>query len=54
FQSIVGSLIYIVFGTKLNIVFAILIISQYTINLVKAYFRTFKRIFKYLKGTQSL
>lgn len=54
YQLINSFLIYIRFGTKLDIIYTILAISWYAANLVKVYFRVFKRIFKQFKGIKSL
>ena len=49
-----GSLIYVMIGIRLNIAYAILIISRYSSNPNKAYYRTLIRIFKYLKGIRGI
>ena len=33
-----------------NIAFAILVVSRYTFNSIKAYYNTIKRIFRYLRA----
>jgi hypothetical protein len=49
---LIGSLLYIILGIKVNIVFAIIKLAHYTSNLSNIYFIAVKRVFKYLKGTK--
>ncbi|KAL9533778.1 hypothetical protein SMMN14_02123, partial [Sphaerulina musiva] len=48
---IVGSLIYTILGTRLDLVFSILIVSRYCLNLLKKHYEQIKRILRYVLGT---
>ena len=54
YQSIVGSIMYIMLGTQPDIAYAVLVVSRYRSNPTSAYHRVVKRIFQYLKGTKDL
>jgi len=49
---LIGSLLYIILSTKVDIVFAVIKLAYYTSNLSNIYFIAIKRVFKYLKGTK--
>ena len=49
YQFVIRSLIYAMLDIKFDIVFAVLIISRYTINFIDVYYFIIKRIFKYLR-----
>ena len=52
FQVLIGSLLYIILGTRLDIAFATIKLARYTSNPSKVYFTAIKRVYKYLKGTK--
>ena len=45
---------YIILGTRLDLAFAISIVSRYIYNPTKKYWGAVKRIFAYLKGTVNM
>jgi hypothetical protein len=49
---LIRSLLYIILGTRVDIVFTIIKLAYYTSNLSNIYFIAVKRVFKYLKGTK--
>jgi hypothetical protein len=49
---LIGSLLYIILSTKVNIAFAIIKLTRYMSNLSNIYFIAVKRVFKYLKETK--
>ena len=49
---LIGSLLYIILSTKVDIVFAVIKLAYYTSNLSNIYFIAIKRVFKYLKETK--
>jgi hypothetical protein len=49
YQSAVGSLIYIILGTRPDITYTILVISRFSANPTEAYISAVKRVFRYLK-----
>ena len=51
YQSAVGSLIYTMLGTRLNLAFTVSIISRFSFNPTNAYQSTIKRIFRYVANT---
>ena len=51
YQSLVGSLIYTIVETRLDIVYTVLIVSRFASNPTKNHFGAAKRILRYLKGT---
>lgn len=51
YQSAVGFLMYIMLGTRLDIAFAISVVSRYGSNPTKEHWKAVKRIFRYLKAT---
>ena len=54
YQSAVGSLMYAMLGTRPDIVFTVLVVSRYGLNLTDTHLRAIKRIFRYLKATINL
>jgi hypothetical protein len=52
FQMLIGSLLYIILSTRVDIAFAIIKLARYTSNPSNIYFIAIKRVFKYLKGTK--
>jgi hypothetical protein len=54
YQSAVSSFIYIILGTRLDIAYAILVISRFSANPTEAYISAVKRVFRYLKDTLSI
>ena len=53
YQSAVGSLMYAMLGTCLDIAYAVSKVSQYSLNPNRSYWTAVKRIFRYLAGTQN-
>ena len=51
YQSVVGSLVYAMIGTRVDIAYAVGVISQYMANPGPQHWIAVKRIFRYLKGT---
>ena len=51
YQNAVGSLMYAMLGTRLDIAFAVGAVSRYSSNPGELHWRAVKRIFRYLKGT---
>lgn len=51
YQEAVGSLLYLVQGTRPDLAFAVNDVSRYNNNYGKAHWKAVKRIFRYLKGT---
>jgi hypothetical protein len=49
YQSTVGSLMYIMLGTRPDIAYAISVISRFSANPIKVYISAVKRVFRYLK-----
>ena len=49
---LIGSLLYIILSTRVDIVFTVIKLTRYTFNLSNIYFIAVKRVFKYLKGTK--
>ena len=49
---LIGSLLYIILGTRVDIAFAVIKLARYASNLSNIYFIAVKRVFKYLKGTK--
>ena len=49
---LIGSLLYIILSTQVDIVFAIIKLAHYIFNPSNIYFIAVKRVFKYLKGTK--
>ena len=54
YQSAVGSLMYMMIGTRPDIAFAVGAVSRYMANPGKAHWTAVKRIFCYLKATQDI
>ena len=50
YQSAVGFFMYVILGTRLDIAFAVSIISRYFANPIEAYMQFVKRVFRYLQG----
>ena len=53
YQSAVGSLMYAMLGTRLDIAYAVSKVSQYSTNPNPTHWTAVKRIFCYLAGTQN-
>jgi hypothetical protein len=51
YQSAVGSLIYIILGTRPDIIYIISVISRFSANPTEIYINAIKRVFRYLKDT---
>ena len=51
YQSMLGSIIYIMLQTWPDIVYAILKLSQFSSNLTEQHLQALKRVLRYLKGT---
>ena len=47
---LIGSLLYIILSTRVDITFTVIKLARYTFNLSNIYFIAVKRVFKYLKG----
>lgn len=54
YQSAVGSLMYIMLGTRPDLAFAISVVSRYGSNPTEEHWKAVKRIFRYLKGTSNM
>ena len=52
FQMLIGSLLYIILGTRVDIAFAVIKLARYASNPSNINFTAIKRVFKYLKGTK--
>ena len=52
YQSAVGSLMYLMLGTRPDIAFAVGAVSQYNSNYGKEHWQAVKRIFRYLQATK--
>jgi len=52
FQMLIGSLLYITLGIRIDIIFAIIKLARFTSNPSNIHFTAVKRVFKYLKGTK--
>ncbi len=51
FQMLIGSLLYIILGTRLDIAFSVIKLARYASNPSRVHFTAIKRIYRYLKGT---
>jgi hypothetical protein len=51
YQSAVGSLLYVMMGTRPDIAYAVGIVSRFSHNPTKSHWHAVQRIFRYLKGT---
>jgi hypothetical protein len=49
---LIGSLLYIILSTRVDIAFAVIKLARYTSNPSNIRFIAVKRVFKYLKGTK--
>jgi len=49
---LIGSLLYIMLSTRVDIAFTVIKLAYYTFNLSNIHFIAIKRVFKYLKGTK--
>jgi hypothetical protein len=49
---LIGSLLYIMLSTRVDIAFAVIKLARYASNPSNIHFTTIKRIYKYLKGTK--
>jgi len=49
---LIGSLLYIMLGTRVDIAFAVIKLARYASNPSNIHFTAVKRVFKYLKGTK--
>lgn len=54
YQSTIGSIIYIMLGTRPDIAYAVSVVSRYGSNPTPLHHRVVKRVFQYLKGTKNL
>lgn len=54
YQSIVGSLMYAMLGTRPDIAFAVSVVSRYGSNPTPEHYGAVKRILRYLRGTSHL
>ena len=54
YREAVGSLMYAAIGTRLDITYAVGILSRFIENPGHAHWEAAKRVFRYLKGTRSL
>ena len=54
YQSAVGSLMYAMLGTRLDIAFAVSVISRYAFNPNDTHWKVVKRIFRYLRHSLDL
>lgn len=53
FREAVGSLMYLVTGSRPDIAYAVGVVSRYLENPLEIHWNAIKRIFRYLKGTSS-
>ena len=51
YASVVGSLMYAMVCTRLDIAHAVGVLSRFMSNLGKEHWKTVKRVFRYLRGT---
>ena len=51
FQRLIGSLLYITLGTRIDILYAVIKLSRYASNPSEQHFTSIKRVFRYLKAT---
>jgi transposase InsO family protein len=54
YREAVGSLMYAALGTRPDITYAVTALSQFLQNPGKSHWEAVKRVFRYLKGTQSI
>ena len=54
YQSLIGSLMYGMVGTRPDIAFAVGVLSKYASNFGKAHWQAGKRVLRYLQGTKAL
>ena len=54
YQQIIGTLIYATIGTRPNIAFAAMRLSQFNNNPMKEHIKYAKYVLRYLKGTKEL
>ena len=47
---LIGSLLYIILGTRVDIAFAIIKLTCYALNPSNIHFTVFKRVYRYSKG----
>ena len=52
YQMLIGSLLYIMLGTRVDIAFAVIKLARYASNPSNIHFTALKRVYKYLKGTK--
>ena len=50
---LIGSLLYIILSTRIDIAFAVIKLARFASNPNNIYFTAIKRIYKYLKGTKN-
>jgi hypothetical protein len=53
FQGIIGSLLYIILGTRPDLAYLVIKLSRYALNLSKEHITASKRILRYLNYTKS-
>ena len=51
YQSIIGSLLYLTLGTRPDIAYAVIKLSQYSVNLSKLHMNAARHVMKYLAGS---
>jgi len=54
YQEAVGTLMYAMLGTRLDITYAVQSLSKFSKNPRKSHWEAVKRVFRYLKGTCGL
>jgi hypothetical protein len=52
FQILIGSFLYIILSTRLDIAFVVIKLARFASNPSNIYFTAVKRVYKYLKGTK--
>ena len=52
FRQIIGSLMYLMIGTRPDIAAAVSIVSQFSANPTHLHYQAAKRILRYIKGTK--
>ncbi len=54
YQALVGTLMYLMVGTRPDIAYAIGVLSQFMHNPGRVHWEAGKRVLRYLKGTKSM
>jgi len=54
YQQIIGSLVYLVIGTRPDLVYTVSALSQFSSEPTTQHMRILKEVLRYLKGTRNL